>query len=188
VIDPAFLGREEQQVLENMLREKGLTVEGQINTHCHVDHILGVEYMKSVHRVPFRAHVGELPVVRSSHIMGEMFGWSLDPIKQIDEVVDEGQEIRTGNHELKILFVPGHSPGSIALHSEEGGFVITGDALFRNSIGRTDLPGGDYDTLLASIAKNLLVLPDETRVYPGHGPATTIGEERRQNPFLRTIV
>jgi hydroxyacylglutathione hydrolase len=109
----------------------------------------------------------------------------VEPIEGIDEFLDENSSIPIGKHLLKVLHVPGHSPGSVALYSEEGGFVITGDALFQGSIGRTDLPGGDYDTLIRSIGDKLLMLPPETRVFPGHGPSSTIAHEKDENPFLK---
>lgn len=185
VIDPAFYHPGEQQELEQFLDDKGLTVTGQANTHCHVDHILGIRYIRERHGVPFRAHQGELPVIQHTHVMADMFGWSMEPMDSIDETIEEGDVVLVGEQELKVLPVPGHSPGSVAFYSAGSGFVVTGDALFQNSIGRTDLPGGDHDTLIHSIRQNLMSLPPETVVYPGHGPSTTIGDEKENNPFLR---
>jgi len=185
VIDPAFYGPEEQQQLMQFIKEKQLTVTGQANTHCHVDHILGIRFLQENYGVPFRAHPDELPVVRHTHVMADMFGWTMDPIDTIDEPVREGESLQLGDRELQVLPVPGHSPGSIAFYAPKEGFVITGDALFLNSIGRTDLPGGDHDTLIHSIRTRLMILPPETVVFPGHGPSTTIGFEKENNPFLR---
>ncbi len=186
VIDPAFYSSEEQERFRSLIKEMGLKVTGQLNTHCHVDHILGVEFMRSQFDCPIRAHREELEIIKNAPLMGDMFGWEVNAIEGIDEFIEEGQRIPVGDHELSILHVPGHSPGSVALLSKEGGFVITGDALFRGSIGRTDLPGGDYDTLISSIGTKLLTLPPETVVYPGHGGSTTIGIEKRTNYFLRS--
>lgn len=187
IVDPAFYSEEEQHTLESILHEKGLTVAGQINTHCHVDHVLGVRFLKTEYNFPFRAHPEESKVVASVPLMGDLFGWKVEPIDGIDELVEDNQQITIGNHFLQAIHVPGHSSGSLAFYSREGGFVITGDALFQGSIGRTDLPGGDYDTLIESIKGRLLVLPPDTAVYPGHGPSSTIGEEMVNNPFLRAI-
>ena len=184
VVDPAFYSEEEQQTFESILREKGLTVAGMVNTHCHVDHMLGVRYMKSEHGCLFRAHPEEKNVVANVPVLGDLFGWSVEPIEGIDESLEDNGTIAIGNHVLQAIHVPGHSRGSLAFYSEEGAFVVTGDALFEGSIGRTDLPGGDYDTLIESIKNRLLTLPPETVVYPGHGPSTTIGQEIAINPFL----
>ena len=184
VVDPSFYGPAEQKRFENILHEKELDLKGQINTHCHVDHLLGVSYVKNVYGLPFRAHGNESGLLASAPVMGELFGWSVDPIEGIDKCLEEDERIMVGDSCLRPLLVPGHSPGSLAFYSEDGGFVITGDALFRGSIGRTDLPGGNFDTLIASIREKLLVLPPETRVIPGHGPASTIGQEIANNPYL----
>jgi hydroxyacylglutathione hydrolase len=187
VVDPAFYSKEEQQNLKSIINSKGLAVAGQINTHCHIDHVLGVLHMKEEYNCAFRAHREEAKIVANSPLMGDMFGWSVEPIEGIDEFIDNQQSVSIGNHSLLSIHVPGHSPGSLAFYSKEGGFVITGDALFQGSIGRTDLPGGDYDTLIDSIKKGLLVLPPDTIAYPGHGPSTTIGTEIDKNPFLKSV-
>jgi glyoxylase-like metal-dependent hydrolase (beta-lactamase superfamily II) len=116
--------------------------------------------------------------------MGEMFGFIIEPLSGIEHPIKDNDLIAIGDNSLLAILVPGHSPGSLCFYSPEGGFVITGDALFQGSIGRTDLPGGDYDTLIRSIQKRLLVLPQETIVYPGHGNPTTVEEEAENNPFL----
>jgi hydroxyacylglutathione hydrolase len=187
VVDPAFYSVEEQQTLASIISDKGLTVVGQVNTHCHVDHVLGVRYMKSEYGCAFRAHREESKVIASVPLMGDLFGWSVEPLDGIEEYLEDNGSIPVGNHSLHSIHVPGHSPGSLAFYSKEGGFVITGDALFQGSIGRTDLPGGDYNTLISSITNRLLVLPPETQVYPGHGPSTTVDREIADNPFLRAI-
>jgi glyoxylase-like metal-dependent hydrolase (beta-lactamase superfamily II) len=134
--------------------------------------------------LPLRAHEDESRLLKNAPMMGEVFGLRLEPLDGIGEHVRVNDLIPFGNHSLRALHVPGHSPGSLAFYSEEGGFVITGDALFQGSIGRTDLPGGDYDILIDSIRSQLLTLAPQTVVYPGHGPASTIGEESTGNPFL----
>jgi len=184
IVDPAFYSPEETRIFDSYISEKGLTVTGQINTHGHVDHVLGVLHVKSTFGCPFRAHSNEAGLVSNAPLMGDMFGLNVEPIPGIDEPIEDNEVIALGAHSIQAILVPGHSPGSLAFYSKEGGFVITGDALFQQSIGRTDLPGGDYDTLIQSIRERLLILPPETVVYPGHGDSSTIGEEIAGNPFL----
>lgn len=187
VIDPCFYSREEEEMFEGFLSRRRLEITGQVNTHCHVDHVLGAGYLKSRYGLPFRAHREESPLVSNVPLMGEMFGFKVAPLEGIDAFIGDRENITVGNHQLLALHVPGHSPGSLVFYSREGGFVITGDALFAAGIGRTDLPGGDYDTLIRSIREQLLVLPPQTIVYPGHGPSSTIGEEKAYNPFLNMV-
>ncbi len=184
VVDPAFYTPEEVRAFDTYISENGLKVTGQINTHGHVDHVLGVLHMKSTYNCPFRAHLEETGLIKNAPLMGDMFGLSVEPIEGIDKPIEDNDMISLGNQTLQAILVPGHSPGSLAFYSAEGGFVITGDALFQGSIGRTDLPGGDYDTLIKSIRSRLLILPPETIVYPGHGASSTIGDEATGNPFL----
>ncbi|MFO7932808.1 MAG: MBL fold metallo-hydrolase [Bacteroidales bacterium] len=184
VVDPAFYTEEEKSRFESFITGNNLRISGQVNTHCHVDHVLGIHDIKSGYNLPFRAHRGEVPVAASAHRMGEIFGLAMDPLPEIDEFIEDEEQVRAGEHSLRTLFVPGHSPGGIAFYDPDGGFVISGDALFSGSIGRTDLPGGDHHQLLHSVKTKLLTLPPDTTVYPGHGPSTTIGKETRENPFL----
>ena len=184
VIDPAFYSEEEKGLFDDYIIQKGLKLEGQLNTHCHVDHVLGVQHIQSKYQCPFRAHQDDAKLVKNAPIMGEIFGLKVEPLSGIDQTIEDHEIIHFGNHMLESIHVPGHSPGSLAYYSKEGGFVITGDALFQGSIGRTDLPGGDYDTLIHSIKSRLLILPQETVVYAGHGSSSTIGFECSENPFL----
>ncbi|MCK5134385.1 MAG: MBL fold metallo-hydrolase [Bacteroidales bacterium] len=184
VVDPAFYTREEQEIFDAFLIDKQLKLTGQVNTHCHIDHILGVQHIKSQYDCPFSAHEEEAILVTNAPLSGDMFGLSFEPISGIDRIIVDHDIIKVGNHSLQSIRVPGHSMGSLSYYSPEGGFVITGDALFEGGIGRTDLPGGNYDQLIQSIRTRLLVLPPETIVYPGHGPSSTIGKEIGENPFL----
>jgi len=184
VIDPAFYSPEETRSFDHYISSAGLNITGQLNTHCHVDHVLGVKHMQTAYNCPLRAHTNESGLLNNAPIMGEVFGLKVEALSGIDKEIGESESIAIGKDTLRSILVPGHSPGSLSFYSAEAGFVITGDALFQGSIGRTDLPGGDYDTLISSIRNNLLTLPPETRVYPGHGDPTTIGEEASSNPFL----
>jgi len=184
VIDPAFYSPDEINYFDRYITSKGLTIIGQLNTHCHVDHVLGVKHMQTKYKCPLRAHPEELSLLNNAPLMGEVFGLQVEALSGIDKALGDSEIIAIGEDSLSAILVPGHSPGSISFYSSEAAFVVTGDALFQGSIGRTDLPGGDYDTLISSIRNRLLILPPETRIYPGHGDPTTIGEEASSNPFL----
>jgi len=184
VVDPAFYSEEERRMFDDLISERGLKLTAQINTHCHVDHVLGVQHILSQYGCPLRAHREEAKVLENAPLMGNIFGLNVEPISGIDKNIEDNEIIHIGNQSLQSIHVPGHSPGSLAFYSREEGFVITGDALFQGSIGRTDLPGGDYDQLIQSIRSRLLVLPMETVVYPGHGSSSTISYECTENPFL----
>jgi glyoxylase-like metal-dependent hydrolase (beta-lactamase superfamily II) len=184
VIDPAFYSPEEIRTFDHYVASKELRIIGQVNTHCHVDHVLGVRHMQTRYKCPLRAHQDEANLLNNAPLMGEIYGLQLEPLSGIDQAIQEGELIFIGQDSLQSILVPGHSPGSLSFYSPDAGFVLTGDALFQGSIGRTDLPGGDYDTLISSIKNKLLSLPGETRVFPGHGDPSTIGEEALNNPFL----
>ena len=184
VIDPAFYSPEEIRTFDHYVASKEIRIIGQVNTHCHVDHVLGVRHMQTRYKCPLRAHPEEANLLNNAPLMGEIYGLQLEPLSGIDQAIQEGELIFIGQDSLQSILVPGHSPGSLSFYSPDAGFVLTGDALFQGSIGRTDLPGGDYDTLISSIKNKLLSLPGETRVFPGHGDPSTIGEEALNNPFL----
>ena len=187
VVDPAFYSPEEKSQFDGYIREQNLKIIGQLNTHCHVDHVLGVKHMQDLYSCPLRAHKDEAGLLNNAPLMGEVYGLRVEAFTGIDEELSDMDQIPLNHYALQSILVPGHSPGSLSFYSPEGGFVITGDALFQGSIGRTDLPGGDYDTLIHSIRTNLLTLPPETIVYPGHGEPSTIGNESATNPFLTMV-
>lgn len=185
VIDPGMSNPEEEKAIENFIAEKGLSLRQIINTHLHIDHIAGIPFLRKTYGAPVLAHEGDKFMAERIGDQAKMFGLNLgiDEI-EISEYIKAGDKIKIGNGELEVISVPGHSKGSIALYDPQGKFLISGDALFKGSIGRTDLPGGNYSELIQSISKELLSLPEDTVVLPGHGPASTIGEEKRNNPFL----
>ena len=187
VVDPAFYSPEEESIFDRYIRDHGLKVTGQINTHCHVDHILGVKHLQLNYKLPLRAHKNESGLLNNAPLMGEIYGLKVEAINGIDEEVSDNELITLNEVSLHAILVPGHSPGSLSFYSPEGRFVITGDALFQGSIGRTDLPGGDYDTLIHAIRTRLLILPPDTIVYPGHGDPSSIGNEATGNPFLTMV-
>jgi glyoxylase-like metal-dependent hydrolase (beta-lactamase superfamily II) len=186
IIDPGCYFPEERERLKTDIEKTGLKPVMLLNTHCHLDHVFGNKYVAEQWKLPLHLHRNEKQVLDFAPISGANWGMPFENYTGPMVYLEEGQVIRIGQEELEILSTPGHSPGSISFYHRAGGFVISGDALFNGSIGRTDLPGANFDVLIESIRTQLLTLPDETRVYSGHGPETTIGAERRTNPFLTT--
>lgn len=185
IIDPGMSVPEEEQAIEDFLAEKGLTLTQIINTHLHIDHVAGIPFLREKYGVPVMAHEGDKNLGLKIKHQAAAFGLNLDIDGiEVTQYLKAGDKIKIGKGELEVISVPGHSKGSIALYDPEGHFLISGDALFKGSIGRTDLPGGNYRELIDSISSELLTLPDDTIVLPGHGPASTIGEEKQSNPFL----
>jgi glyoxylase-like metal-dependent hydrolase (beta-lactamase superfamily II) len=179
VIDPGW----EANAIFNEARSAKLTIKAILLTHGHFDHIGAVADLKDALRVPVMAHAREVDLLDAKG-GADLFGFRIRSVPQPDRLVAHGETIEIGALKFEVRYVPGHTLGHVAFveHANRSAFV--GDVLFSGSIGRTDLPGGDYDTLIASITDQLLTLPDDFKVYPGHGPPTTIGVERRTNPFL----
>ena len=188
IIDPGCFHESERKMLINYLSKEGLKPVRLLNTHCHLDHIFGNQFIFDEYGLLPEIHEGELPVLESYPMVAEKYGVpNAQPSPLPIRYIKNGEEISFGESKMKALLTPGHSPASLSFYFEPEGFVIAGDVLFYESIGRTDLPGGDYDTLIASIQRELLPMKDETIVFSGHGPQTTIGHERQNNPFLRGI-
>jgi glyoxylase-like metal-dependent hydrolase (beta-lactamase superfamily II) len=185
IIDPGCYFPEEREELKTGIIETGLKPSLLLNTHCHLDHVFGNKFVYDTWDLPLHLHPNEKPVLNFAPQAGLMWQLPFDPYAGPLVYLREGEKILIGEDELEIRFVPGHSPGSIAFYYEAGGFVIGGDVLFNLGIGRTDLPGGNLDTLVSSIQTQFFTLPDETKVYSGHGPVTTIGFEKRNNPFVK---
>jgi hydroxyacylglutathione hydrolase len=184
VIDPGMNSESERMEFDDFILQHKLKPGEIINTHCHVDHVLGCKYLKSRYNIPFYIHMKEIDVLEKAQLYGNFFGLKVETPPSPDHYVEEGETFKIGESELKFFHVPGHSEGSIALYCATDRILITGDVLFRGSIGRTDLPGGDYTTLIKSIKTKLMTLPGNVDVYPGHGAKTTIENERNSNPFL----
>lgn len=185
VIDPAFMNDREFSAFEKIIVQKNLDPVKLVNTHCHFDHIFGVEKFRQHYPLKWEANHNDQFLVDGAPSQAAMFGLSIQPISPADIFLNEGDVVSVGSLNFEVLHIPGHSPGSICFYEREQQMVFTGDVLFFNSIGRTDLPRGDYDTLIEGIKNKLLTLPDEVVVYPGHGPATSIGYEKANNPYLR---
>lgn len=184
IIDPGCYDSREQKTLTGFIEDEGLRPVRLINTHCHIDHVFGNKYIAELYGLTLEVHRNELPVLAWLPQSAMMFGVKADPSPQPGHFIEEGDLVTFGNTTLETLLTPGHSPGSLTFYCRESGFIISGDVLFFGSIGRTDLPGGDYDTLIRSIQEKLLPLEDDVKVFSGHGQMTTIGFERRYNPFL----
>ncbi len=184
IIDPGCYTASEKETLTNYISKNGLKPVRLINTHCHIDHIFGNSFIASQYNLPLEIHEGELGVLNAAPQLAGLFGVTVEPSPQPGRYIQEGEVITFGQSRLEALFTPGHSPASISFYCRSDQFVIAGDVLFQGSIGRTDLPGGNFDTLIASIHEKLVPLGDAVVVYPGHGPRTTIGYEKVHNPFL----
>jgi len=184
IIDPGSYFDEEKDAMKTFIEQKQLVPKMLLNTHSHLDHVFGNKFIAETYNLTLQLHEKEKTVLEFAPVSGLKYNMPFDNYTGELIFIKEGDKIILGTDELEIFDTPGHSPGSIIFYCRKQSFVISGDVLFQRSIGRTDLPGGDHQTLINSITKKLMVLPDETKVYSGHGAVTTIGEERRHNPFL----
>jgi len=184
IVDPGCYSQQERDFLTDTISKLGLRPVLVANTHCHTDHILGVGYLKDYYKIPFAANGADDFLLRDAAKSAAVFGWQLtDPIK-IDIDCADGTELRFGNSVLKCASTPGHTPGGQVIYSEADKFMLSGDTLFKGTIGRTDLPGGDLDQLMASIHNVILRFDSLYTIFPGHGDKTSIGEEAGTNPFF----
>jgi len=185
IFDPGNINVKEDKILSAFIENEQLNVVQLINTHCHLDHVFGNQYVVEKYKVEFSMHKGEVPVLNSFIPTCQLYGIPIKvPSPNPTKFIEHQDVISFGNTQMIALMTPGHSPASLSFYCEASGFIISGDVLFRESIGRTDLPGGNFDTLVNSINTHLFTLPNQTIVYSGHGPTTTIGYEKENNPFL----
>ena len=184
IIDPGCYFDEEKEALKNFIDDNGLKPLLLLNTHCHLDHVFGNKFIAETYRLTLHLHEKEKQVLAFAPTSGLMYNMPFDNYAGEFIVLKEGDKILLGTDELLVIEAPGHSPGHVCFYCAKQNFVIGGDVLFQRSIGRTDLPMGNHQTLLNSIRQKLFVLPEETIVYSGHGQPTSIGEEKKYNPFL----
>ncbi|MEO7529964.1 MAG: MBL fold metallo-hydrolase [Sediminibacterium sp.] len=184
IIDPGCYFSAEQETLKNFIVDTQLEPVRLLNTHCHLDHVFGNKWVAETWKLELWLHAGEEQMLKLAPLSGEKWGLPFQNYEGPLHFLEEGSTIFLDDDELRVILAPGHSPASICFYCEKQKILIGGDVLFRQSIGRTDLPGGDHDTLLKSIREQLFVLPDDVTVYPGHGMSTTIGYEKENNPFL----
>lgn len=185
IFDPGCSTSQEQDTLMAFVVENAVKPVRLINTHCHIDHVLGNRFVAETWGLELEMHRDEMPVLQACEMVAGMYGIPYDPSPDPRHFIEHHDELKVGASTFRALLTPGHSPASLSFFFPEDNCVIAGDVLFQGSIGRTDLPGGDYDTLIRSIREQLYTLHDEVRVYPGHGSTTTIGYERLTNPFVK---
>jgi len=185
LIDPGNMPDGETKVLSNFIKSKELKIQNILLTHAHIDHIIGLQWAYDEYQVPVLVHFNEIEILEKAPFTAKNYGFFFPAFKGEIKNIKEGEELQLGSDKFEILDVTGHSPGSIAFYNKENEFVISGDALFMMSIGRTDLYKGDYDQLITSIKTKLLTLPEPTKVFSGHGESTTIAFEKNHNPFLK---
>ena len=185
IVDPGCSTENERKQLTAFIHKNDLVPILLLNTHCHIDHVLGNAYVAEKWNLILHIHPNEKFILDNAPMFGEMYGIAMEAYKGELVYLKENATIHIGSDVLDILFTPGHSPGSVSFYSSKDGFVLSGDALFSGSIGRTDLPGGNHDTLIEAIKTQLCSLPDATKVYSGHGGGTSIGYEKRNNPFVQ---
>ena len=185
IVDPGCYDETENEILKNFINQNNLKPVALINTHCHLDHIFGNKFVTDTYNLSPIIHKAEIPMLEYASIAAETYGVKLNKLPRVTSFIEEGDVIKFGNSKFNVLFTPGHAPGHICLVNYEENIILSADVLFNLSIGRTDLPMGDHKTLLKSIKEKLLVLDDKMKVYPGHGPFTSIGYERQNNPFIQ---
>ena len=184
IIDPGCYTDVEKEEISSYISANDLKPVKLLLTHAHIDHVLGNNYLCGKYDLKIEMNAIEKDLLKSAELYGQMWGIEVEPSPAPEVFLEEGNVVRFGSSMLQIIFTPGHSPGSICFYEPRQKFAIAGDVLFYGSIGRTDLPGGDYETLIKSIHEKVFPLGDDYKIYPGHGPETTIGHEKKFNPFV----
>ncbi len=187
IIDPGCSEYEERMTLKSLIDGRGLIVKYLLNTHAHIDHVLGNDFVKKTYDVKYHLHKKDLPVLQSCTERATFYGFPGYVGAEVDVFIEEGDIIKFGNSELEILFVPGHAPGHVAFINKVNKLCVSGDVLFKRSVGRTDFPYCNHSDLISSIKDKLFKLDDDMVVLPGHGPFTTVGEEKRMNPYVGVL-
>ena len=186
VIDPGCFSVKEENELKNFILDKQLVVKYLFNTHCHLDHIFGNNFVLNEFQAKCYIPEFDKPLLENAPTQARMFGMEMSKVKSTENFLSEETSFWIGKDEIKFLFTPGHSPGEFSIYFPQSNICFTGDVLFENSIGRTDLLGGNYQTLIKSIREKLFTLPEQTEIFPGHGYSSTIGREIHSNPFFNT--
>ncbi len=184
VVDPGTSSLAEEELLEDYITKNDLKIKYLINTHCHIDHILGCNFVKEKYNPKFLVPEKDVPLLHKGQVQAATFSLEFKEPPKPDGFIIEEEELQLGETKIKFLFTPGHTPGEYCIYFEEDKICITGDVLFREGIGRTDLWGGNYDQLIRSIETKLFTLPGDVTIYPGHGESSTINHEIKNNPFL----
>ncbi|CAN5457311.1 MBL fold metallo-hydrolase [soil metagenome] len=184
IIDPGCYTEEEKKELADFINASALKPVKLLLTHAHIDHVLGNNFLCGKYDLKIEMNAIEKDLLKSAELYGGMWGINVEPSPAPEVFLEEGDTVNFGKSELEIIFTPGHSPGSICFINREQKFAIAGDVLFHGSIGRTDLPGGDYETLIKSIHEKVFPLGDDFKIYPGHGPSTSVEFEKKFNPFV----
>lgn len=185
IVDPGCYDAKDNAVLRKFIEENKLKPVALVNTHCHLDHLFGNKFVSDTYQLEPIMHEADLPLLEYAPLTAIQYDLQLDELPEVGKFVEEGDVVHFGNSSFEVLFTPGHAPGHICLLNRDEKIILSADVLFHLSIGRTDLPLGDHATLLKSIKEKLLVLEEDVVVYPGHGPNTSIGFEKKNNPFLQ---
>ncbi len=185
IVDPGCYTYEERQVVKQFIAENNIQLQAILNTHAHIDHVLGVDFIKNEFKIPFFLHPKEAVILNDAANRAQVYGFPHYQPAEVDVWYKDNEILEFGSMKIKILFVPGHAPGHVALYCEDDEKLIAGDVLFRRSVGRTDFPLCSHEDLMQSIRTQLYTLPNTVEVYPGHGGKTSIGEEKIHNPFIK---
>ncbi len=188
IVDAGNYNPQEDAALSKYITDNGLKPIMAVNTHGHVDHMLGVNYVKETYGIPFAIHGKDKFLIDSAPTHGAIYGFKVDKVPTVDIDLEGQKALKFGNTVFQIIETPGHTPGHVAFYNPENKLLLTGDTLFRESIGRTDLPGGDYSWIMRSILDKLIPLGDDVHFYPGHGMESTIGHESLYNPFVTEVL
>ena len=188
IVDAGNYNPQEDAALSKYITDNGLKPVMAVNTHGHVDHMLGVNYVKETYGIPFAIHGKDKFLIDSAPTHGAIYGFKVDKVPTVDSDLEGQKELKFGNTVFQIIETPGHTPGHVAFYNSDNKLLLTGDTLFRESIGRTDLPGGDYSWIMRSILDKLIPLGDDVHFYPGHGMESTIGHESLYNPFVTEVL
>lgn len=188
IVDAGMYSDSEKERFEAFITKNELTPILALNTHGHIDHICGVEWVKSKYGIPFAIHKHDVAVVESVVSYGQGLGFDIQTAPKVDQTIQDGQTITLGNDSIRVIHTPGHTEGGVCFLIEGQAMLLTGDTLFKESIGRTDLPGGNYDTLMRSIVGKILPLGGDVTFFPGHGTQSTIGYEMQRNPFITEVL